>query len=119
MKVIGVDEGLSSHLESMGNRFLIVDEDIAPTWIDFFNRAKDNYFSTDKRSIWFERNKIVVNCPLDDLQNQIDLIQMFCASADRELAEFLAQEEKRKQSESAAREEQEIKARNVFNGLKF
>ncbi|WP_313140301.1 hypothetical protein [Leclercia sp.] len=119
MKVINVNARLSSTSEFMGDRYLEVDGKISPNWAHFFDSAHANSWHNMKRSVRVEGNYIVVNCPLEELQTQINEIQNHCAQADRDLAAWNAEQLSIQQQQQQETDEAEKKANAVFKNLKF
>lgn len=119
MKVIKINERLSSTSEFMGDRYLEVDGKITPNWATFFERSRNGTFHNMKRSVRVEGNYIVVNCPLAELQSQINEINGNCSEADRDLGVWEAQQLALKQQEQQVAEESAKKANVVFKNLKF
>jgi len=119
MKVIDIDRDKSSLYEHMGDRYLIVDEPITSVWTDFFEQAHCDCIRFVRRDVRVEGQNIVVNCPLSELQAQIEMIQKNCSSADKSLAMWKARLEQQRQREFNEMENAQIKAYEKFDNLKF
>ncbi|HGY2353405.1 TPA: hypothetical protein ACNVQT_002305 [Citrobacter farmeri] len=119
MKVTGINRSLSSTDEFVGERYLEVDGHITPNWSDLFVESHASSFHNMKRNVWIDGNHIVVNCPLIELQSQVNEIQSHCAYADRRLAELKEEQPAIEKQKRQSMEDSTNKANEVFNSLKF
>lgn len=119
MKIIGIDSNRSSTEQGMGDRYLQLDRYPAPGWDPFFNEVHTHNMSMSKRRVRVEGNYLVVNCALDEIQNQIKELQEQILEATKNFTEYDAQSKREVEAKEAALKEQRKEADNVFNKLKF
>ncbi|AEF45930.1 hypothetical protein SerAS12_2811 [Serratia sp. AS12] len=119
MKIIGIDSDRSSTDEGMGERYLELDNHPPRDWLPFFEQTHKNYFSMSKRRARIEGNYLVVNCPLVELQSQINALKEQLVMATRNYEEHILQEKIVLDAQETALKEQEKKAQDVFKKLDF
>lgn len=103
----------------MGDRYLQLEYYPDPDWNHFFNEVYSNYLSTNKRHARIEGDHLVVRCMLDEIQNQIRALQEPLLQATKRFDDYKNELRLQVEAQEAALKEQEDKANDVFNNLKF
>ncbi|MBN5402794.1 hypothetical protein JY555_14455 [Serratia marcescens] len=119
MKIIGIDQERSSPADGMGERYLELDGYPPGEWPQFFDEVHANFFSTSKRRARVDGKYLVVNCPLDEIQHQINELKTQVIKANKQHEEYLIQRQRDQDAYEAALKEQKNKAQDVFKKLDF
>ncbi|XGJ93509.1 hypothetical protein AB6T09_10900 [Serratia marcescens] len=119
MKIINIDTNMSSVEKGMGDRYLVLDQKPSYDWIQFFEQAHKEYFSMSKRRAKIQGQYLVVNCPLDEIQNQINQLQEQLATATRDYNAYVVQKNQDFKAQEAALKQKKNDAEDIFKNLDF
>ncbi|NMP26861.1 hypothetical protein GW590_08290 [Rahnella sp. SAP-1] len=119
MRIIDLDRDNTSYEPGVADRYLKLDGQPDPEWIEHFERAHANFFSMSKRRAQVRGDCIVVSCVLDEIQNQIIELNTQCERATEEWQARKDREKQQKEDNDRKIEAQKIKANQIFGNLKF
>lgn len=119
MKIHGLDRNKSSNESGIAKRYFTLSGNVSPTWNALFYEYFENYHSTNKRKVHLEKNTIVVECGLDEIQTQLDLLQAACAEIDKRYQRHIEQEQAQRVAYEDAEKEKRKAADEAYKNLKF
>ncbi|YCH28977.1 hypothetical protein M1D48_12250 [Erwinia sp. D4-22] len=119
MKITGIDKEFSSKDLGFGDRYLVLDSPPGRTWINLFQEAYANYFSPNKKNAFIKNGYLVVQCPADELQEQINILNKIVRSADEKINAIKLRAEQEAQERARLDAEMRKKADDVYDNLKF
>ncbi len=119
MKINGIDRHKSSNESGIAKRYFTLSGNVSPTWNAFFHEYFENYHSPNKRKLYLERNTIVVECSLDEIQTQLDLLQVACVEIDKRCQRYIEQEQEQRVAHENAEKEKRKTADEAYKNLKF
>lgn len=119
MKVAGIHKVTSSTEEGLGDRYLILSEIPTHDWKRTFSHNHHHSMVLNKRPMSFSGNQIAVNCTMDELQDQIDLINSICQKTDADLIAAYEQAQREEQERAQRAQEKRARAEAQYDKLKF
>lgn len=119
MKIVGINKDISSFENGMGDRFLILDNVADAEFIHIFNDLHKRNMALNKRAVSLSGRQLIVKCPMDEIQSQVELINTIFMQTDRYISD--AQEKQRIAHEEKIRivQEKRAAAQSEFDKLKF
>lgn len=119
MKIVNIDMELSSTEMGADSRYLILESVPNLKWINMFRHIHNNLKDPAKRTIDISGKNIIVICPMDEIQYQIDTLNSLCRQTDDQI--IAAHEESLRREKERVRliEEKKQAAREEFGKLKF
>jgi len=119
MKIAGINKDISSTEEGLGDRYLILSEVPTHDWKRTFSHNHLSSMVLNKRSVSFSGNQITVNCTMDELQGQIDLLNSICEKTDADLLAAYEQAQREEQERAQRDQDKRARAEAQYDKLKF
>lgn len=119
MKIAGINKNISSTEEGLGDRYLVFSENLTQDWKRVFLHNHHHSLELNKRSISFTGNQISVNCTMDELQGQIDLINSICQKTDADLLAAYEKSQREEQERVQLAQDKRARADAQYDKLKF
>lgn len=119
MKITGIDKDLSSTELNFGDRYLTLDSVPNRSWSNIFEDKFQNHFSPNKRRVFIRNGCLVVQCPMDELQQQITLLNGIVKSVDEQLEASRLRAAQAAEEEQRLQDEQKNRANEAYGKLKF
>lgn len=119
MKIVGVDEQMSSTNPMMGDRYFELDDVPSTNWIEIFQLLHRQAFDMMKREVRIQNTWIIVKCPFEEMQHQINFLNGICKKTTDavEAAKLRARQAELERTE--IEEEKQKRASAHFSTLKF
>lgn len=119
MKIVGIDMNLSSSEQGIGARYLKFDSMASVEWKTIFEQIYRNTFSPNKREASVVGTNLIVQCCMDELQHQIEILNKMCIQADERLAAQYEQEQAEERERVRQMQEKRNHANEQYKKLKF
>lgn len=119
MKITGINEQLSSHNQNMGARYFELDGVPDTAWTDFFTSIHQQSFDLMKRNVRVQNTWVIVECPLDEMQHQINFLNEICDKATKAVENAKMKAEENETQRLASEAERKKNASAYFSTLKF
>ncbi|WP_213993853.1 hypothetical protein [Sodalis sp. dw_96] len=119
MKIVGISKARSIFGQGAGNKALQLSEFPSGDWVRALNSVHASTHSTAKRSFHVSNNFILVACPDDEIQLQIEIFNELCIRADEKLEIQIAEEKERKKQQIEEIERKDKLADEIIKNLKF
>jgi len=119
MRIIGIDQEMSSTNAQMGARYFQLDGVPDARWAEGFMQCHRQEFDMMKRAVTVQNTWVIVECPFDEMQHQINFLNSIC---DKVNAAIIADEQKAQEAqlqEKISEEEKRKVAQAHFSKLKF
>ncbi|ANI82402.1 hypothetical protein [Kosakonia oryzae] len=119
MKIIGINQEISSTSPNMGERYFELDGIPDRGWQDVFLALHRQSMDMMKRNVRLQNNWVVVQCPFEEMQHQIDSLNEICKKATEEIEAAKVRAEEAELKRQELEQEKRENAIAHFNKLKF
>lgn len=119
MKIIKIDMDLSSPEMGVGSRYLVLDRVPNLQWQTVFKELHRQLMDTSKRAVELAGDHLIVNCPMEEIQHQIDTLNSLCKQTDDQISAAHEEAQRREQERVRQAEEKRKAAKEEFRKLKF
>ncbi len=119
MKIIGISKERSTFGAGIGKKYLQLSELPSVSWTRECKRVHDSTVSPKKRKLIHYEVYLIVECPDDEIQVQIDFLNEICFRTDEQLLAISAEELQREQRLAEELVRKGRLADEVIKNLKF
>jgi hypothetical protein len=119
MKIISVNEDLTSSEPFMGERYFELDGVPDTEWINVFTELHRQELDLMKRRVRIQNTWIVVQCPMEEMQHQIDSLNVICKKTTEAIEAARVRKEEAESQRLGLEAEKKQKASDHFKSLNF